>query len=162
MAMQDHFWSFFCLLYHIFHKTEVQTVILRCLTGLNLDSFKTYDSKCKYFHICFLAILQKKNAFEFFGFWFFFPFCVIIIVPIMIQTSLGPQNVRLNLSFVKDIHIVGKKIVNNGPKTATLFSVSFRISLYVIIFTLQLMALPVYSGSPCKDRYRNGRNTPTI
>ena len=26
----------------IFHKTEFQTVILRCLTGLNLDWFKIY------------------------------------------------------------------------------------------------------------------------
>ena len=29
-----------------------------------------------------------------------------------------------------DVHIVGKKMARNGPKTATLFSVSFRISLY--------------------------------
>ena len=31
----------------IFHKTEIQTVILRCLTGRNLDWLKTYDTKCK-------------------------------------------------------------------------------------------------------------------
>ena len=33
---------------HIFYKTEVQTVILRCLTCLNLNWFKNYDSKCKF------------------------------------------------------------------------------------------------------------------
>ena len=33
----------------IFHKTEVQTVILRCWRGLNLNWFKSYDTKCKYF-----------------------------------------------------------------------------------------------------------------
>ena len=42
----------------------------------------------------------------------------MIIVPIMIQTSLGPQNVRLNLSFVKDFHIVGTKMARNGRKMA--------------------------------------------
>ena len=30
----------------IFHKTEVQKVILRCLTGLNLDWFKSYGLRC--------------------------------------------------------------------------------------------------------------------
>ena len=31
----------------IFHKTEIQTVILRCLTGLNIDWFKNYGLRCK-------------------------------------------------------------------------------------------------------------------
>ena len=30
----------------IFHKTEVQTVILRCLTGLNCNWFKSYGLRC--------------------------------------------------------------------------------------------------------------------
>ena len=34
----------------ICHKTEVQTVILRCLTSLNLNWFKICYIKCKYFH----------------------------------------------------------------------------------------------------------------
>ena len=34
-----------CML--IFHKTMVQTVILSCLTGLNLDCFKSYGLKCR-------------------------------------------------------------------------------------------------------------------
>ena len=33
-----------------------------------------------------------------------FLFCVIMFEPIQIQTHLAPQNDRLNLSFVKDIH----------------------------------------------------------
>ena len=41
----------------IFHKTEVQTVNLRCWMGLYLDWFKSYDSKCNLFHFCFSAIL---------------------------------------------------------------------------------------------------------
>ena len=33
----DHFWTFFANCKVTFHKTEVQTVILRCLMGLNLE-----------------------------------------------------------------------------------------------------------------------------
>ena len=32
----------------IFHKTEVQTVILRCWMGLNLNWYKTYETKRKW------------------------------------------------------------------------------------------------------------------
>jgi hypothetical protein len=39
-----HFLAY-CL--NIFHKTEVQTVIFRCLKGLNLNWFKSYDTKRK-------------------------------------------------------------------------------------------------------------------
>ena len=31
----------------IFHKKEVQKVILRCLTGLNINWFKNYGLRCK-------------------------------------------------------------------------------------------------------------------
>ena len=41
----------------IFHKTEVQTVILRCWMGLYLNWFKSYDTKCNFFHFRFSAIL---------------------------------------------------------------------------------------------------------
>ena len=65
----------------------------------------------------FWQYCRKKMHLSFLGFGFF-PFCVIIIVPIMIQTSLGPQNVRLNLSFVKDFLTVGTKMARNGRKMA--------------------------------------------
>ena len=32
---------------YIFHKTAVQTIILRCWTDLNHNWFKRYDTKCK-------------------------------------------------------------------------------------------------------------------
>ena len=41
----------------IFHKTEIQMVILRCLMSLNFNWFKSYDTKYKYFHFRFFAIL---------------------------------------------------------------------------------------------------------
>ena len=36
-------------------------VFLMGLTGLNLNWSKTYDSKCKYFHFCFLSDFVKKT-----------------------------------------------------------------------------------------------------
>ena len=48
---------FFGIYMNIFHKTEVQVVILIWLTGLNPNFFMTYDTKCKYFHFHFFAIL---------------------------------------------------------------------------------------------------------
>ena len=41
---------------------------------------------------------------------------VIALDPIRIWTHYAPQNDRLNLSFVKDFHVVGKKMARNGHK----------------------------------------------
>ena len=41
---------FFANYFDIFHKTEVQTVILKWWTGLNLNWLKSYDTNRKYFH----------------------------------------------------------------------------------------------------------------
>ena len=39
---------FFANYINIFHKNEVQTVILRCFTVINLDWFKLYGLRCKW------------------------------------------------------------------------------------------------------------------
>ena len=52
---------FFANYINIFHKTEVQTVILRCWMGLNLNWFKSYDTKCKYI-FSDLANLRNVNG----------------------------------------------------------------------------------------------------
>ena len=41
----DHVWPFFAKYMVIFHKTEIQTVILRCFMSLNLTWYKSYDTK---------------------------------------------------------------------------------------------------------------------
>ena len=46
---------------NIFHKTEFQTVILRCWLGLNPNWFKSYEIKCKYFCFHFFFQFCKKN-----------------------------------------------------------------------------------------------------
>ena len=43
----DHIWAFFATYMFIFHKTEMKTVILRCLTSLNHNWYNRYDTKRK-------------------------------------------------------------------------------------------------------------------
>jgi hypothetical protein len=59
-----------------------------------------------------------------------FAFCVITFEPIEIQTRSAPQNDRLNLSFVKDLHLVFEKMARNGRKTAIYLSQILVNSLY--------------------------------
>jgi hypothetical protein len=80
----------------------------------------------------------KKNALFFFAFWVFFAFCVITVVPIMIQTCLEPKNDRLNLSFVKDFHIVGTKMARNGSKMAI-----YQMQILIFISDLAKIARSV-------------------
>ena len=62
----DHIWPFFGNYMMIFDKTEIQTVILRCLRCLNLNWYKTYDTKYKIAknskdeNLCFCTKLQNK------------------------------------------------------------------------------------------------------
>ena len=58
---------FFANYMFIFHKTEIQTVILRCLTIINLNCYKSYDTKhknaknAKNANVCFCTKLQNKQ-----------------------------------------------------------------------------------------------------
>jgi hypothetical protein len=48
----------------IFHKTEIQTVILRCLTSLNFNWYKSYDTEhinTHFANVCFWTKLQKNK-----------------------------------------------------------------------------------------------------
>ena len=48
-----------------------------------------------------------------------FAFCVISFEPIEIKTRSAAQNDGLNLSFVKDIYVDGRKLARNGRNTAS-------------------------------------------
>ena len=52
---------FFTIYIYVFHKTEIDTVILRCWMGLHLTWFKIYDKKGSFFRVWIFAILQKKS-----------------------------------------------------------------------------------------------------
>ena len=74
----DHIWPFFANYMFIFHKTEIQTVILRCLTSLNLNWYKSYDTKrkkVKNTNVCFCTKLQKNRRFCPLHFLCFCVFC---------------------------------------------------------------------------------------
>ena len=70
----DHIWPFFCHLHVIFYKTEIQTVILRCLMSLNLNWYKSYDKKYKNpknskdENLCFCTKSQQKEKWKYFRF----------------------------------------------------------------------------------------------
>ena len=58
MTLPGHFFANYT---KIFQKTEIQTVILRCLVGLNLNWIKSYDINYNFFwKLCF-SILEEKN-----------------------------------------------------------------------------------------------------
>ena len=42
-----YIWPFFANYMFVFYKTEIQTIILRCLISLNLNWYKSYDKKHK-------------------------------------------------------------------------------------------------------------------
>ena len=59
----NHTWPFFANYMLIFHKTEIQTVILRCLTNLNINWFKSYYTKrqnAKNANVLFCSKSQQK------------------------------------------------------------------------------------------------------
>ena len=55
----------------VFHKNEVQKIILICLMGLNSKWLNSYDTEHKYFHFRFFAILYKNTHL------YFLCFCVL-------------------------------------------------------------------------------------
>ena len=135
---------------NIFHKTEVQTVILRCWTVLYINWFKSYDKNEKHaktrkspktvhtkFFFYKIALKQKwkKNA-----------FCVITFEQIKIQTHSALQNDRLNFSFVKDIHVDGGNLTWNSCRTTICQSTFFRDTLYLIRFCAYFFMFAVQCG----------------
>ena len=71
----EHIWPFLANYMLIFHKIEVQKVILVCLTGLKFIWFKGYDTECKYLYFWFFAILYKNRHLPLLRFLHFSVFC---------------------------------------------------------------------------------------
>ena len=115
MAITTFCSHFFANYMNIFHKTEVQTVILRCQMGLNLIWFKNYDPKRKFFRFRFFCDFVKNKACKktplLHNVFFLFFNWVKTFEPIMIQNLSAPQNDPLNLSFLKDILVVLQRVV---------------------------------------------------
>ena len=92
-----HSSHFFANNMKILHKTEVQTVTLRCWTGLYLNQFKSYDKKRKYFPLRVFPFCKKLFFCNVFCVFCIFYICVITFEPIKIQTRSALQNDCLNL-----------------------------------------------------------------
>ena len=136
--LYHHFWPFIAISMVIFHKTEIQTVILRCITGLNCNWVKSYETKHKYFCFWIFAILYKNTRFRFCVFCIFV-FCVITFVKI---NRYAPQNDRLNLSFVKDERVVGKKMTVYDLKMAIYHVAFFFLEFAELACSLRLHLRP--------------------
>ena len=67
-----HKWPFYANYMNIFHKTEIQTVILRCIVGLNLNWIKSNDMitvKVLFFHAWKCKISGVFHRVEFWHLW---------------------------------------------------------------------------------------------
>ena len=90
-----------------------------------------------------------------------FAFYVITFEPIDIevQTCLAPQNDRLNLSFVKDLHVFAKKITRSGLKTAIYHSQILGNTLYINVHTCQKCSLCLFL---CKTAFSHKMPMPFL
>ena len=82
----DHIWPFFANYILVFYKTEIQTIILKCVMSLNLNWYKSYDKKhknakkAKDANVCFCKKRPKKKEMEIFA------YCVTTFEPIISKT----------------------------------------------------------------------------
>ena len=67
---------------------------------------------CHKLSVFFLTKLKKKTELEKFLFY------IVAFDSIEIQPCLDCQNDHYNLSFMKDVHVVGKQMTRNGGKMA--------------------------------------------
>ena len=102
----------------IFHKTEVQTVGLRCLMGLNLDWFKIYGLWCKWRPCACLANFQKI-ATDKWSFYYtsghFFAKYVLIFHKTEIQTVILKCLKILNLNWYNSYDTKHKNAKTANP-----------------------------------------------
>ena len=101
----------------IFHKIELQTIILMCLTCLNLIWIKSYDIKHIFFISCFLQFCKKNTE----NLWLinghfrtisghFLANCMKIFHKKEVQTVILRCLVGLNLNWIKNYDIILVKI----------------------------------------------------
>jgi hypothetical protein len=101
----------------IFDKTEVQMVILRCLTGLNLDWFKSYCLRCSLSLCANLANLQKLETdnWPFYNqIWSFFANSMFIFHKTEVQTDILRCCTSLNLDWTKSYDTKRKNAKNTN------------------------------------------------
>ena len=108
MTISGHF---FVNYMNIFHKTEISTVILRCLTYLNLNWIKSYNIKHKFFHFCFFCKLTELTKTDEYMKPYFPAFLWIFLDRIIVQApsichfkGLGMRNLEYEIRICQKTH----------------------------------------------------------
>ena len=111
----NHFCPFSAKIMFIFHKKEVQMVILRCLTGLNITWFKNYGLRCKWRPWACLANFQNiatDKWIRYYHIWPFFANYMVILYKNEIQMVILRSLKSLNLNWFNDCDTKRKNAKN--------------------------------------------------
>ena len=118
----------------IFYKTEVQTVILRCLTCLYLNLFKSYDTKSQKLKNSKKAKLTKlvnscKNIFKYFQAFLWIPQWITEIHRPSIShfKAFGMTNLQYEIR-------IPQKIYNRATITENFYYENYWNRLYIDFF----------------------------
>ena len=153
-TISDHFFAN-CMF--IFHKTEVQTVIFRCLMGLNLDWFKIYGLWYKRRPRTCLANFQKividKWSF-YYHIWPFFASCVLIFHKTEIQTVILRYLTSPNHNWYKSYDTKRKNVKKANACFCTKLQNTENGNIYTLCHKLRtnqilgLLSTPKWSSEP--------------
>ena len=106
MTISGHF---FVNYMNIFHKTEISTVILRCLTYLNLNWIKSYNIKYKFSHFWFFCKLTELTKTDEYMKLYFSAFSWIFLDRIIVQAPsmchfkcLGMRNLENDIKICQN------------------------------------------------------------
>ena len=125
------------ILFANFHKTKIQKVILRCKIGIHLNWFKSYDTKRNHFRFRFLQLKKQTNPSTIFC--VLYVFCVFVCFSFLSRCRFGTSKWPSELTFVKGIHVVGKKMTRSGLKLAIYHLQVLGITIYILYFVFYLV-----------------------
>ena len=126
---------FFATCVFIFHKTEVQTVILRCLMGLNCNWFKSYGLRCSRrphaSSVNFWKVASDKWPFydHIWPLFWKLHYYIIIFDKAEIQTVILRCLTSLNLNWYKSYDTKPKNTKNEKAKNVELVKTSFFLPI---------------------------------
>ena len=122
--LYNHFWPFSCHLYVHLSKNRGWVVTLRCLTSLNLNWYKSYDTKHKNEKKTQMSVFVQNHTKPKWKYLYFASYILNQSEFRLVMCSYVHQNDLLNLSFLKDTKKDGKI----WPEMVV--KVSFRIRVY--------------------------------
>ena len=143
----------------IFHKTEVQTVILRCSMGLNLDWFKIYGLWCRWRPRACLANFQNLLTDKWSFYYHILPFfanCMLIFHKTEIQTVILRCLTSLNPSWYKSYDTEFKNAKNSNVCFCTKLQHTKNGNISILCHNLrtnQILDLLITSKWPSESQF---------